>query len=84
MAVFHFVAGFYNPTRRHSALGCRAPIAYDARNMAVTIRPLPANRPRRPWNVCVESDGGIARRPAGVPIPEPRGVRGEDDGRPRR
>jgi putative transposase len=32
MAVFAFIEGFYNPTRRHSAPGCPSPI--EARAMA--------------------------------------------------
>ncbi len=34
IAVFHFIKGFYNPTRRHSALGYLSPIEYEARAMA--------------------------------------------------
>ena len=33
IAVFHFIEGFYNPTRRHSALGYLSPIEYEARKM---------------------------------------------------
>jgi len=36
IAVFHFIEGFYNPTRRHSALGYLSPIEYEARIMAAT------------------------------------------------
>jgi putative transposase len=35
MAVFQFIEGFYNPTRRHSALGYLSPIEYEARTTAV-------------------------------------------------
>jgi putative transposase len=30
MAVFAFIEGFYNPTRRHSALGYVSPNEYEA------------------------------------------------------
>ncbi len=33
MAVFAFTEGFYNPTKRHSALGYLSPIEYEARAM---------------------------------------------------
>ena len=29
MAVFSFIEGFYNPSRRHSALGYLSPIEYE-------------------------------------------------------
>ena len=29
MACFSFIEGFYNPTRRHLALGYRSPIRYE-------------------------------------------------------
>ncbi|MCP4315600.1 MAG: transposase [Hyphomicrobiales bacterium] len=31
MAVFEFIEGWYNPARRHSALGYKSPIAYERR-----------------------------------------------------
>jgi transposase InsO family protein len=31
MAAFHFIEGFYNPTRRHSALGYLSPLEYERR-----------------------------------------------------
>ena len=31
MAVFEFIEGFYNPRRRHSALGNVSPIVYERR-----------------------------------------------------
>jgi putative transposase len=33
MAVFHFIEGFYNPTRRHSSLGYLSPAEFEARKM---------------------------------------------------
>jgi putative transposase len=35
MTMFHFIKGFYNPTRRHSALGDLSPIEYEIRAMTV-------------------------------------------------
>ena len=32
MAVFHFIEGFYNPSRRHSALGYLSPIEYQRKH----------------------------------------------------
>ena len=31
MVVFQFIEGFYNPSRRHSALGYLSPIEYERR-----------------------------------------------------
>ncbi len=36
MAVFHFIEGFYNTTRRHSALGYLSPSEYERRQDALT------------------------------------------------
>ncbi len=36
MAVFHFIEGFYNPTRRHSALGYLSPSEYERRQDDLT------------------------------------------------
>ena len=36
MAVFHFIEGFYNPSRRHSALGDLTPIEYERNSHRLT------------------------------------------------
>ena len=36
IAVFHFIEGFYNPTRRHAALGYLSPIEYERRQDDLT------------------------------------------------
>jgi putative transposase len=33
MAIFDFIEGFYNPRRRHSALGYESPISYERKNL---------------------------------------------------
>jgi putative transposase len=35
-AIFEYVERFYNPTRRHSALGYLSPVAYEAAHAAPT------------------------------------------------
>ena len=32
MAVFQFIEGFYNPSRRHSALGYLSPVEYERKH----------------------------------------------------
>ena len=36
MAVFQFIEGFYNPSRRHSALGYLSPIEYERKHHALS------------------------------------------------
>ena len=36
MAVFQFIEGFYNPSRRHSALGYLSPIEYERKHDALS------------------------------------------------
>lgn len=36
MALFHFIEGWYNPTRRHSGLDYLSPINYERRHLAET------------------------------------------------
>jgi hypothetical protein len=40
MAVFQFIEGFYNPSRRHSALGDLSPIEYE-RSAKTTLETYP-------------------------------------------
>jgi putative transposase len=39
MACFSFIEGWYNPVRRHSALGYRSPMAYEAAMEDITAEP---------------------------------------------
>ena len=39
MACFSFIEGWYNPVRRHSALGYRSPMDYEAAREAETTEP---------------------------------------------
>lgn len=39
MAVFHFIEGFYNPSRRHSALGYLSPIEYERKHNELNETP---------------------------------------------
>lgn len=41
MAVFSFIEGWYNPGRRHSALGYKSPIEYErtAADVPQTVSP---------------------------------------------
>jgi putative transposase len=41
MAVFTFIEGWYNPSRRHSALGYRSPVDFErsARNALASVSP---------------------------------------------
>lgn len=36
MKVFHFIEGFYNPSRRHSALGYLSPVEYERKSRGLT------------------------------------------------
>jgi transposase InsO family protein len=36
MAIFQFIEGFYNPSRRHSALGYLSPIEYERKHHGLT------------------------------------------------
>jgi hypothetical protein len=45
MAVFQFIEGFYNPSRRHSALGYLSPIEYESKHDRLSK---PAQAPTRP------------------------------------
>ncbi len=38
MGVFHFIEGFYNPARRHSALGYLSPINYERKHHDLSVK----------------------------------------------
>lgn len=62
MAVFHFIERFYNPSRRHSALGYLSPIEYERKHHEVTWPDQPVNSPLVP-DACRRAgkDGGLAQ-----------------------
>ena len=50
MAVLHFIEGFYNPSRRHSAPGCLSQIGYERKHHELTCPAQAANSPRKRVN----------------------------------
>lgn len=50
MAVFTFIEGWYNPRRRHSALGYLSPVEYEGRTQLSALEPQAQTRPRNRVN----------------------------------
>jgi hypothetical protein len=40
MAIFEYINGFYNPRRRHSALDCKSPVAFERKVSGTNTRKL--------------------------------------------
>ena len=69
MAIFDFIEGFYNPHRRHSALGYRSPCEYESAYRGEpdqTTRSSPA--PRNAW----PPDQSASAAPRGVAASDPK------------
>ena len=49
MAIFTFIEGWYNPSRRHSGLGYLSPMDYETRSM-IKLKTPPPNRPQNRGN----------------------------------
>ena len=49
-AVFDFIEGFYNPTRRHSTLGYQSPTNYERNPPTTPLNPQTENRPQKRGN----------------------------------
>jgi len=60
MAVFDFIEGWYNPHRRHSALGYKSPLNYECDPTGAAT---PALAPSEPAHA-IETDRGLPLQPA--------------------
>ncbi|MFG6598954.1 MULTISPECIES: IS3 family transposase, partial [unclassified Sulfitobacter] len=39
LAIFQYINGFYNPRRRHSALGWKSPVAFERKVASGPLKP---------------------------------------------
>ena len=59
MAVFQYIEGWYNPRRRHSALGYESPVDYERKHALAALR-TSANRPEAAAGVLLPCASGTA------------------------
>lgn len=56
-AVFEYIQGWYNPLRRHSALGCESPLGYERRHADLQASECNAQEKGELLGVGVSADG---------------------------
>lgn len=71
LAVFEFIEGWYNPWRRHSALGYLSPAAFERRALAQNPQSAVENAPSSPGAPITPAGGlpGYGRLPSPVHLP---------------
>jgi len=74
MAIFHYIEGWYNPRRRHSALGYLSPLAFEAKHGTEAAATLAgAGRPGHPTSAAtVTLHAAAPQRTLFTPPPEGR------------
>jgi putative transposase len=67
-AIFDYIEGWYNPRRRHSALGYESPLEYERRHAASRFRATAPGKPK-----AIETPGSIRRRRGAISASPPTG-----------